>query len=546
MVTRFVRYGQIVDVLVKYGFGIFLKEIFPGIRRFRLSRRATDDSLSMYVRVRMAIEELGPTFVKFGQIMSTRQDLLPDPLIHELETLQDHTNPLPFDQVVGVLRECLPGYENIFQEIDEEPVASASLSQVHRAVLKDGTIVALKIQRPGIEGIIETDISILESLAARVERAYPSARIYNPTGIVQSFASQIRKELDFIKDGKNADRFRKNFKDIEGIRFPKIYWAYSCRRLLVMEFIEGTKITSTDELQKMGINLKKISETGFEAYLKQIFEDGFFHGDPHPGNLMVTRNGDLVFLDFGLIGVLRPEKRFIFLRLLQGIVDQDADMVLSAFENLGVEMREEDRESIRDEIYVALIDSEGFTLDSNSFSYVVDDLTDVLRRYHLKVPTSLMLMLKVIIMIVDIGIKLDPEFNFKERIQPFIAEMALKMDLPHHLIRQAKRSAIEGADGIFDLPRNINRSLKKLATGTFAVEIVETDVVKLQDSFDRSSDKLLVGIITGSVVIGSSIILMTMDIRIPDFIGILAILGYSAAMIIGFYALYHVLAPRIR
>jgi ubiquinone biosynthesis protein len=546
MVTRFRRYGQIADVLVKYGFGIFLEDLFPGVRRFRLRGSTPEEQLSIYIRIRLAIEELGPTFVKFGQIMSTRQELLPQPLIDELEKLQDHNNPLPFNQILPVIRESCPDYKEIFLEIEEVPVASASIAQVHRARLRNGTLVAIKIQRPGIEDIIETDLAILESLASRLERAGPESRIYNPAGMVQDFAAQIRKELDFVKDGRNADRFRKNFEGIEGVIFPRIYWQCSSRRMLTMEFIEGVKVTSVDEIRSMGINPATIAAVGFDSYLKQIFEDGFFHGDPHPGNLMVTANGDLAFLDFGIVGILRPEKRFIFVRLLHGIIHNDVDILLSAFEKLGVVIKEEDREAIRDDLYVALIDSEGFTLGNNNFSAVVDDLTEVLRRYQLRVPISLMLMLKVIIMILDIGIKLDPDFNFEKRTHPFLEHISDRMNLPDHLVRQASRSLMEATDAMFDLPRNVNRTLKKLATGTVTVEIVENDVRKLQQSLERMTDKLLMGIITGAVVIGSSLVLLSSNIKLPDFVWVLAVFGYSAAMIVGFYALYHILASRFR
>jgi len=546
MVTRFRRYGQIADVLVKHGFGVVVETLFPGVRRFRLRVPSAGEKLSVYVRIRLAIEELGPTFVKFGQIMSTRAELLPPQLIEELEKLQDHNNPLPFSQILPVIAAECPDYQEIFQEIEEEPVASASIAQVHRAWLKDGTEVALKVQRPGIEEIIDMDIAILRSLAARLERAMPESRIYNPTGMVDDFAGQISKELDFVKDGRNADRLRKNFEGVRGVRFPKIYWEYSSRHLLVMEFVNGTKVTNLTELRQMGIDLKKIARTGFNAYLKQIFEDGFFHGDPHPGNLFVTPDGDLVFLDFGVVGVLRPEKRFLFVRLLHGIIHTDVGMLLNAFEGLGVVIREEDREAIKDELYTALLDSQGFSLGENNFSTVVEDLTEVLRRYQLRVPTSLMLMLKVIVMILDIGVKLDPGFKFEKEVHPFLENLVDRMNLPDHLIREGTRSLLEVTDGLFDLPRNINRTLKRFSSGTVKIEIVETDIEKLQMSLDRLSDKLLIGLVTAAVVVGSSLVLLSSNLRLPDFVWILAVFGYSAAMIVGFYAIYHVIASSLR
>jgi ubiquinone biosynthesis protein len=546
MVTRFRRYGQIADVLVKYGFGVVTESLFPGVRRFRLKPRTPEEQLSVYIRIRLAIEELGPTFIKFGQIMSTRAELLPPPLIQELEKLQDHTNPLPFDQVLPVIAEACPDYKEYFLEIEEAPVASASIAQVHRALLRDGTEVALKIQRPGIEEIIETDIVILQSLAARLERVVPESRIYNPTGMVQDFASQIRKELDFLKDGRNADRLRKNFKGVRGIKVPKIFWEHSSRHFLVMEFIHGTKVTNVDELRAEGIDLRKIAKLGFNAYLKQIFEDGFFHGDPHPGNLFITKDGTLVFLDFGVFGVLRPEKRFLFVRLLHGIIHTDVNMLLNSFEGLGVVIKEENREAIKDDLFTALLDSEGFTLGENNFASVVNDLTEVLRRYEIRVPTSLMLMLKVIVMILDIGIKLDPEFNFDKEVHPFLENITDRMNLPDHLIKQATRSLLEATDGLFDLPRNINQTLKKLSTGTVRVEIVETDILKLQESLDRLSDKLLIGFVTAAVVVGSSLVLLSSDLTLPNFVWLLAVVGYSAAMLVGFYAIYHVVSSSLK
>src|SRR5208337_3596824 len=268
MVTRIVRYAQIVDVLSKYGFGIGLEKIFPGRARFRLpSSGPKSDVSTIYERIRLALEELGPTFVKFGQIMSTRTELLPPEMIEQLKKLQDHAKPIPFSDVMMVIEENCPDWQDCFCDIEETPVASASIGQVHRAYLKDGTKVALKVRRPGIDEIIETDLQIL-------------------------------KELDFMHDARNADRMARNFRDVPGIKFPKIFWEFSTPHVLVMEFIEGVRIDDPEAMVQMGLNPHEIGVRGFHAYLKMIFEDGFFHGDPHPGNLFVTKDGDIVFLDF--------------------------------------------------------------------------------------------------------------------------------------------------------------------------------------------------------------------------------------------------------
>ncbi len=263
MVRKFRRYWQIADILIKYQFGSIVQRLFPGTYRFRRCKECDIESVtSVYQRMRMAIEELGPTFVKLGQILSTRGDLLPPELIEELKILQDHNAPLPFSDIKAVIeREC-PDYRNCFAEIDEIPLASASIAQVHRAKLSDGTPVALKVQRPGIKDIIETDILILESLASRIEYYYPEYTVYNPVGIVSDFASQIRHELDFIHDGRNADRLRFNMQDQKKIRVPKIFWEQTTRYLLVMEYIEGVRIDHLDEIRAMEIDPKRACRTG--------------------------------------------------------------------------------------------------------------------------------------------------------------------------------------------------------------------------------------------------------------------------------------------
>jgi ubiquinone biosynthesis protein len=547
MVTRFRRYGQIADILIKYGFGIVIEDLFPGIHRFRFRRKISEEEKqTVYERIRLAIEELGPTFIKFGQIMSTRKELLPPPLIEELQKLTDHAHPLPFSEIKPVILEICPDLDDWFLVVEEQPVASASIAQVHRAVLKDGTPVALKVQRPGIEEIIETDVAILQSLASRVEHAFPESKIYNPTGIVKDFSSQIRKELDFDRDGRNSERFARNFARVPGIRFPKIYWEYSSKKVLVMEFIDGVRIDDVDEVRKMGYDPKDIAIRGYRAYLKMIFEDGFFHGDPHTGNLLVTTNGDLAFLDFGIIGMLRPEKRQVFINLVYGIITDDIDMILKAFEGMGITIREEDRDSLRDDIYLAMQDYGDFELGQYNFKLILSEITEVLRRYKLQVPMNMMLMFKVIAMILDTGTRIDPEFNFSAQTKPFVVELITKENFSAQMLKRASGSMMEVVDGMFDLPRNINQTLKRLSTGTVRLEIVEEDLKKLRQSVDNASDKILIGLITASLVVGSSLVLISSKLALPAQVFYLAIFGYSVAMLIGFYALYHVLFARFR
>jgi ubiquinone biosynthesis protein len=545
MVTKFRRYWQIADILFKYEFGVIVHKLFPGVHRFRRGRAPKEVTPSdEYARMRMAIEELGPTFIKFGQIMSTREEMLPPGLIEELKKLQDQTNPLPFDTVKDVIYEGCPEEGFCFADIEKEPLASASVSQVHRARLPDGTPVALKVQRPGIKEIIETDILILESFAERAEAAFPEWKVYNPRGIVADFAAQIRRELDFIRDGKNADRLRKNMKSLTGIKVPRIYWEYCSPRLLVMEYVEGVRIDDIPRIREFGVNPKKIAEKGFFAYMKQIFEDGFFHGDPHQGNLLVTPDGDLVFLDFGIVGIIRPERRFWFIGLLNSILSKDPALLLKSLEGLGVAIPEKDREALRDDIYSSMLEAEGTVIGQYSFEGMADGLTRILRKYRIQVPMNLMLMLKVIVMVLDVGTELDPEFDFIEKSEIFMERLSRHESLIDHLARRGFGSVIEAADGFFDMPRNVNRMLKQLSTGTIKIDILENDIKQLQQALDRTSDKVLIGLIIAGMVVGSSFILQESSIYFPNLVIFVASLTYVAAILIGFYALYHVIFGR--
>jgi ubiquinone biosynthesis protein len=542
MVTKFRRYWQIADILIKYGFGSIVQRLFPGTYRFRRCKECDIESVtSVYQRMRMAIEELGPTFVKFGQIMSTRPDVLPPELIKELKILQDHNAPLPFAEIKAVIeREC-PDHEKCFIDIEETPLASASIAQVHRAKLPDGTQIVLKVQRPGIKDVIETDILILESFAARVEYYYPHYAVYNPKGIVRDFAAQIRQELDFIHDGKNADRLRFNMQDLKKIRVPKIFWEQSTRHLLVMEYIEGVRIDHVDEIRAMGIDPKEIAERGFYAYLQQIFEDGFFHGDPHPGNLLVSKDGTINFLDFGIVGIIYPERRFYFTHLLVAMMQMDPELMIKALEHLGISIDETRRDSLRDDLYRAMLDAEGASIGQYSFEQMSQGLTDTLRKYHIQMPQNLMLMLKVIIMVLDVGMTLDPKFNFGEKAEPYVRRLAKRENFIDQFLYRASHTLLETVDAVLDTPRMVNKTLQQLSTGTIKIDIVDSDILRLQQSLDRTSDKILIGLIVAGVVVGSSLVITVADVRIPDFVFYLAALAYVVAIVIGLYTIYHVM-----
>lgn len=541
MVTRFQRYRQIADVLVKYGFGILVEEVIPGGRRLQALRRSPGEERSVYERIRLAIEELGPTYIKFGQIMSTRRELLPPELIEELQKLQDQVAPLPFEEIRPVIQRYCPNLEECFDIIEEEPVAAASLSQVHRAVMRDGRVVALKVQRPGIVDLIETDLLILQSLARRVESLSPALRVYNLRGMVDEFSLQIRRELDFAQDGMNADRLRRNMRGIPGVKIPRVHWGISGPCLLAMDYVEGVRIDDVAAIRAFGLFPEDIADLGFSAYIQQIFVDGFFHGDPHPGNLLVTRRGEVVFLDYGIVGVLRPERRRAFADLLLAMTRTDVAGVIAALEKLDVHISPADLDSVKDDLYLVLLDYREMRLEQVNFAIAIRGLTDILRRYHIRVPSNLMLMMKVVVMVIDIGIRLDPSFNFDQRIRPYLARIIAQQRFSPDTVADSVRSLAGAAEGLLAIPGNVNETLKTLSEGAVTIELEDSDLAKIVGVIDRTSDKLIVGLVVAAIVVGSSLVLRVADLPIPRYVTTLAVVGYVFAVLVGFYAVYNIL-----
>jgi len=541
MVTRFQRYRQIADVLVKYGFGILVEEVIPGGKRLGLLHKAPDEKRSVYKRIRLAIEELGPTYVKFGQIMSTRRELLPPELIEELQRLQDQVPPVPYAEIRPMIMKYCPNLEECFAIIEEEPVAAASLSQVHRAVTNDGRILALKVQRPGIHDLIETDLRILQSFVPRVESLFPDLRVYNLQGMVDEFSAQIRRELDFTQDGLNAERLKRNMCDVPCVTVPRIHWQISGPCLLAMDYVEGVRIDDITAIRALGLFPEEVAERGFHAYVQQIFVDGFFHGDPHPGNLLVTCQGEIVFLDYGIVGVLRPERRRVFVDLLLAMTRTDVDGVITALKRLDVAITPANLDALKNDLYVVLLDYREMKLERVNFAVAIRGLTDTLRRYRIRVPSTLMLMMKVIVMVLDIGTRLDPSFNFDQQIRPYLTDIAAQQRLSPDNVTGAVRSLVGAAENLLAIPGNVNDTLKTLSEGTVTIELDNRDLNVIVGVIDRISDKIIIGLVVAAIVVGSSLILRVAELPIPGYVSILATVGYILAVILGFYAVYDAL-----
>jgi ubiquinone biosynthesis protein len=533
------RSSEIAVVLIKYGLPV--AKLFPGTHT-RLHKQKTGTSrLSVNRRLRLAIQELGPTFIKFGQMMSTRPDLLSPELCTELKMLTDNVKAVPWETIEPVIEEHCSPIDEIFVYLNKRPLAAASLSQTYLGKLKDGTVVVLKAQRPGIKDLIEVDLHILKTIAKRAKSS-AELQLFNFPGAVEEFSRGILSELDFTRDGRNADLLASNMRSVHGIRVPKIYWKYSGQRLLVMEYMKGVRVDKLEQIKKMNVDPKKIALLGLHAYWKQIFDDGFFHGDPHPGNLLVTPKGELVFLDFGLFGVVQPEKRDLLLKMFLGLVEEDVNMIVDALNSFGLAVEDSLVDAFKDDVYVALVENKSKTIEPDVT--LLDDLIAVLRKYRLVVPTTVMLMVKVFGMVQDLCSKLYPEFILLKEIKPLLAKSLETRMQKETSIRQVGLNLLERFDSVKEFPKNVNMAFKQLSKGSFILKIPDEDLERLERTADKTSYRILLGLVVASIVIGMSLVLLaTQRVLAAEQIQF-AVLVYAVAILIVVFSAVQLMRSR--
>lgn len=521
MVNRLSRYAQIARILSKYGFGIFLQELYPEDKRPEFLRDSDVKSQDVYRRIRLAIEELGPTYIKLGQILSVRRDILPQPLIEELLKLTDDVTPVEYENVKTVIEETCGELDEICLYVDPKPFAAASLSQVHRATLTDGSDVVFKVQRPDIRELIEVDLTILDSLARRAETTFPYLEPFNPVGLIEEFSQQIRKEMDFVRDGKNAETIASNLNENPDVKIPKIYWEYSGPRLLVMEYVDGVRIDNIDAINEI-TDPRELADIGFRAYLKQIFIDGFFHGDPHPGNLRVSDEGKLVFFDFGMVGILRPERRIAYTRILYSIVKSDVDMLIDSLEELDITIDPNDIDRFKDEMYVLMRETQRYQLQEYTFVDSINELSSIFYRYKIKMPGNFMLMIKVLAMIGDVGLVLDPEFNFIKRVKPYLGDLMKTSFFRSESLEQTRQNLTRE---ILGFPKALRRFLENVSSGKSRMKVDVPELHQIHSSMENIGWKLFLGLLSMGLIIGLSIILVSDQVASADLMNFVLILG---------------------
>jgi len=533
------RYGHVAAILCRYGFEDIVyrlnaKHNVPWRDKIFKGNIRRTESFSTARRIRLAIEELGPTYVKFGQILSGRPDILPEDVIKELSKLQDDVVSFPLSDVRAII-EGQFGHplEDLYSEFEEKPTAAASLAQVHHARTKAGEEVAVKVQRPGIAEGIDEDIRILGRLAALAERHLPEFAFYEPAKLVEGFAKTVHQELDFVREGRSADTFRKFFEGDESVHVPKVYWELTTAKVLTLEFIHGIKVSDYAHLEVSGLDRKKIALNGANLLLKEIFELGKFHGDPHPGNLFVLDGNVIAPVDYGMTGRLDQERVEQLGALVMAIVDKDAGAMANIFlqmcgapEQIQVEAARSQLADLLDRYYDA-------PLHEFNLQGVIDGVTSFFRQSKAHFPQDMAMMTRSLIIIEGVGCGLYPEFNILEIMEPYARKLMLRRSDPVRIIKEVGKTVNDTAAMLKTLPSNIRKILEKIRDNEITIQFEHRGLERMSSVLDRSSNRLSFAVVIAALIIGSSIVFQTgvgpkaFGYPLPGLVGLLtaAVLG---------------------
>ncbi len=535
------RYRRIGATFVRHGFGFAIDRLQPAVRN-RLGRSKTMPlrvpSEGLAEHFRLALEELGPTFVKFGQVLSTRPDLLPPAYIAELSRLQDAVPPESWEEMHALLtRELGKSPEEIFASIDPLPIAAASLSQVHAASLRNGDDcpVVVKIQRPRVREQIETDLSILAELAAGAQRT-PLARYYDLPAIVDEFAYTLRNELDYAREGRSADRFRENFEDVPSLYIPQIYWEYTTQRVLTMERLSGIKIDDIAAMDAAQVDRKVVAQRSAEIIVKEILEDGFFHADPHPGNFVVMPGNIIGAMDFGMVGHVDETLRLDLIRLYAAAVDVDAGAVVDQLIRMGAVDEEINRRRLSMDVRRFLDRYRGVTLEELRADEMFADIVPIAFRHHIRLPADLWLLGKTLSMIEGVGRCLDPDFDMFAVSEPIVRHLIRRLLIPGApKSRTLLRLGTDWADVTTLLPRAAGRVLQQAERGDlFAVRVKDTD--RVLHVLDQLATRLSLSVLVAGLTMGLAVLIPSTTgnvlARIVTILGFLLSATLSAWLVI--------------
>lgn len=513
VVRDFHRLHEIASILIRYGGGDLVRVLGLASALERAGRllhwqTTTEISrLDLPVRIRLALEELGPTFVKFGQLMATRVDMFPPAWIDEFEKLHSHVPPADYAAIHAELVKAFGRPpEEVFARFDPEPMAAASIAQVHRATLADGTPVVIKVRRPGIETLVEADLRILEHFAKLMESEVPDWRRYQPVRMAGEFRRSLRRELDLVKEARNIDQFARNFAGDENVKIPKVYWEYTSNSVNVQEEITGISGTASARLLEAGLNPVELASRGADTVLRMVLIHGYFHADPHPGNIIFLPDNRIGLIDFGMVGHLTEQRRHQIVNLLHALVTTDEWALLEVLMDWAGDA-EIDENRLAHDLSELVFSYDDLLIKDIKIGALLQDITTVMRDNALVLPADLTLLFKTLITLEGLGQQLDPNFHMVDHVTPFIEKVITDRYTPQAILTRGRKSLRDMLGVLSGLPRDLSHLLREARRGKMRIDLDMKRLDSFGHQLDRSSNRITMGILTASLVIGSSIIM---------------------------------------
>ena len=521
------RLHEIATIMIRYGWGDMVRVLGIGTVLERAGRilhwqtTSEIDQLDPAVRIRRAMEELGPSFVKLGQLFATRVDMFPPAWIAEFEKLQSHVPPVDFVILEPYLHAALGMPVNeAFTDFDPVPFAAASVAQVHRARLPDGTPVILKVRRPGIEKKIEADLRIMQHIARLAEHEIPDVHRYQPIMMLAQFRRSLRRELDLLMEAHNIDRFRTNFLGDSSVHIPRVYWEHTSEILNVQEELRGIPGTHLNDALAAGLDLQVLAARGADAVLKMILVHGYFHADPHPGNVIYLPGNTVGIIDFGMVGRLTAYRRNQIVDLLDALARKDEEGMLAVLLDWTGE-GEVDEARLGYDISELVFSYDNLQLKDVKLGTLLTDITAIIRDNALVLPADLALLFKALITLEGLGQQLDPTFHMVDHLTPFVRDVIAQRYQPAALIKRGRKSLKEALEVVTGLPRDLARLMREARRGRLRIDLDLKRLDQFGQQLDRASSRITMGILTASLVIGSSIVMTVEGWR---FLGILGFL----------------------
>jgi len=538
------RFKDIAGTLVKYGFDEVVDRLeIPGAD-FLHKIGPADTSLTLSERIRVVIEELGPTFVKFGQIMSLRPDLLPEELLSQLEKLQDNVPAVDSEDIVPVIEKSLGRpIVDVFSEFHFEPVAAASLSQVHKAILREnGKMVAVKVQRPGIVQGIITDLDILESICKFLDQQFAELQCYDLPELAVTVRRTLMQELNFKNELNNMNIARSYAKQTD-VHIPAPYAKYSSKKLLVMEFFDGVKFR--DILPAAECDKEQLARQGLQTVVQQILEDGFFHADPHPGNLLVSSDLKLSIIDWGMVGRLTEQDRFMLIEMLTAVVDKNSQALVDSFLQIcRTRGKQIERKPLERGLLTLLDSYYALPIKDMDIGGLLTGLLSLLRDHNLRLPTDMVIMIKSLVTAEGSARLIFPELSVIEELKGSVHRLALERYKPGVVWRSLRNSFVAFLTVQRELPRRLLHIIEKIEEGELSFKFHLEKLEQLVNTMESASNRLTTGIITGAIIMGSSMIVTT---GVGPFIfGLpaLGVIGYLMSVVLGLWLVITILRTK--